>query len=522
MYIQRIAGLLQTFAIVCSLVLFCSGAYAFLQPAPLFSDGAVLQHGQPLPVFGQAAPGAQVGVSLRGFKVSVIANGEGRWVAWLPKQLPSNEPVQLTLESGSESMVISDVLIGEVWLAAGQSNMARVTDLVPDAAALLRSEPDDGLRLFRTAAGAHPLPQIECKGEWHPANSENSAKISAVAYYFARALRMKIRMPVGVVVSAWGGTRVAPWTPLERLRVAPELKVWLDEFEAARARRPSPNIEQIRGEFREEDYKNAPGHVFNSMIHPHVPYALQGVIWYQGESDAMEGYSDRYAKTYRAMIEGWRNAWSRPQMPFYSVQLPGFVRDEPTLRWASRKRPKLPASDFNVGQSPLVFRQVTFPHSSWPRLRLEQAATLDVPHSDMIVTIDKCDAFDLHPQNKDMVGRRLAAVALRDIHGDQSAGYYPRAVSARHEGDKRVRIKLTQAKGLKFTNEIAEFSTSSVDGPFQGAAAYIERDELVIIPLHHFPAARVRYAWGQAPLSSVTNEDGLPLGPFELIVEDSD
>ncbi len=512
-------------------------APAELVPGVPFRDGAVLQHGMPLPVFGRAAPGIVVRVALREDTAEATTDAGGRWIVWLPAQQPSGKPCAITISASGESLVVADVLIGEVWLAAGQSNMARTSERVPTAEALLQAEPDELIRVLQIQAGARKDPRDDAEGRWSQARLANAREISAVAYHFARELRRELGMPIGVIVSAWGGARVAPFTPLRSLEQDPALRVWLTEFERARLERSKflPEYEKALAAWRKlpartrgsaplaplgDDHKGAPANIYNAMIHPLVPSALRGVIWYQGESDALEGFSDRYARTFRAMVEGWREAWQIPDLPFFSVQLPGFLREDPRLRWASGNRPTLPASDPNIEITPVGFARETFPFSAWPRLRLEQAAASSIPHTGMVIMIDQSDPFDLHPQNKHIVGARLAGLALRDVYDRQSHGHYPRPTGQAWRDDAgRIHIPIQHGRGLIcVTPPTAPFATAPADGPFAPASMMIQNDELVLIPLHEEPATRIRYAWGAAPLSSIVNEDGRPLGPFEIEV----
>jgi sialate O-acetylesterase len=489
-------------ALLLALPLACATARADVSLAPLFRDHAILQRDQLVPVWGHAEPGENITVTYRGQTIGATTGRDGRWIACLEPMSAAIEPAELTV-TGKNTVTLHDVLVGEVWLASGQSNMFWQIRSLPDAAGItakIRNPYVRQIAITLTTATA-PADTVPTPG-WQPADPETSAHFSAVAWYFASELQRKLGVPVGIIHSSWPGSNIEAWIDARTLRATPawpaidarwqalllklprlqaDYTAWNEAKKELQAKgRPVPPAPPFPGG---PGTQHALSELFNGMIAPLQPYALRGVIWYQGESNWEQ--PREYAGLFPAMITAWRAQWGRDDLPFYFVQLPGYAQpDDATGR-------------------------------GWAWLREAQAQALDLPATAMAVTIDCGDPKNLHPHNKAVVGRRLARLAeakLYDITGDWSG---PRYASAQREG-AALRVHFDHAA----TGLISErtppraFELAGVDRKFHPATATIERDTvLVTSPAVPDPVA-VRYAWTNAPDANLFNGAGLPAAPF--------
>lgn len=483
-------------------------ARAALTLAPIFSDHAVLQRDKPLPVWGQATPGEKLAVSFHGQTVDTTAEADGRWIVYLAPLSASAEPADLTVTAATESAVVHDVLVGEVWLASGQSNLEfTVSRLAPEeqkAAAvelpLLRQ-----LKITGTVAST-PADTVKTGG-WQPASPKTVGSFSAVGYFFAREIQRKLGIPVGLINSTWGGTEIEAWTsdlsrqntsfaatlearwkkamsewsPERIARYPSDLTAWIKADEHAHATHtknplPWPNPPSAPG------WQTEPGGLFNGMIAPLQPAAIRGIIWYQGESNV--GRAAEYAELFKAMILGWRENWGDPTLPFYFVQLPNYANGKATAR-------------------------------DWAWLREAQAKALDLPATGMAVAIDVGDANSLHPTHKAEVGRRLALIAKAQLYGGTSMYRGPVFQSATPEGSAlRVRFAHAGDGLVSHDRPVQALEIAGADKVFYPATAKIQRDTLLVSsPKVKTPVA-VRYAWSNAPLANLYNGAGLPAEPF--------
>lgn len=497
---------LQLLATAFALYVSLFSAMAHPTLATLFTDHAILQRDQPVPVWGRAEPGEKITVSFRGQQVGATADREGRWIVYLAPLSAAIEPADLVI-AGNSTVTLRDVLVGEVWLASGQSNMEWPLANVPDAAKVTAAINQPFVRqlLVTHSVTSAPADTVATSG-WQPADPQTAGAFSAVAWYFAAELQRKLGVPVGIIHSSWGGTPIESWMDARTLRSAaawPTIEArWqkdLTELPERQAHHPAEMVAWQKAEdhARATGTKNPlpwprppagpgtpyePASLFNAMIAPLQPYALRGALWYQGESNC--GRPTEYAALFPAMIHAWREQWGR-EFAFYFVQLPNFI--SPT-----------DASG-----------------SEWAWLREAQTAALALPATGMAVTIDCGDRDDIHPQNKPIVGRRLAALALAQTYrvpGDWSG---PRYVGVNREGSA-LRVRFTGAD----TGLIAErkppqaFELAGADRKFHPATASIERDTVVVkSPAVPEPVA-VRYAWANAPVANLFNGAGLPAAPF--------
>jgi len=493
------------FLLVC---LVAAPAAAQVRLPALFADHMVLQQGKPAPVWGWAAPGEQVTVRLGDRQAAATADASGRWLAQLPP-LAAGGPHELTVQA-SNTITRHDVLVGEVWIASGQSNMEWPLRRAANADQEIAQADYPLIRCFTVTKAVAPEPQAECQGEWVICSPDTADDFSAVGYFFVRELHQRLGVPVGLINSSWGGTPAESWTSRAALLADPELaylvgnwdqamakytedcllpaaqvRDWLARAEAARtAGQPLP---QPPPSAWPDDPRRNPwlaGGLYNGMIAPLVPYALAGAIWYQGESNAGRAY--QYRRLFPALIQDWRRAWGQGEFPFLFVQLANFMpaRPEPG-------------------------------DSAWAELREAQLLTLALPTTGMAVIIDIGDAADIHPANKQDVGRRLALAAQALAYRQRVAYSGPIYRALTVEGDRlRLHFRHTGGKLVARGGPLQGFAIAGEDRFFVWAQARIEGNTVVVwSPQVPRPVA-VRYAWADNPVCNLYHQGGLPASPF--------
>ena len=572
-----------------------SGSAEVRLPA-ILSDGVVLQQHRPIELWGWADAGEVVAARIGERSGRTQTDPDGNWRITL-EALPAGGPYELEVTGGASTVRVADVLVGEVWLGSGQSNMAKPVSSAADAEREIATADYPEIRMFTVANAAVPEPGTDVVGQWRAAVPDHVGTLSAVGYYFSRHLHAELGVPVGFVHSSWGGTPAEAWTrrsafvkPVLAPRLARETEILnsvvddralfdetLGRFEAGDEVSPAELVgtwdalitfgqqeiqlaieiamdgeallatfdnfggevtvpvdisgasvswmfpgkldEQrirtaygsrmlsghmamsqfeypVRASQRDSDTQ-APrlvgvpvsrriGHLFNGMIDPLTRFPIRGVVWYQGEANANPEQAPLYADLFATLIEDWRLAWGRP-LPFYFVQLANFRERE--------------------SEPPL--------ESPWAEVRDAQRRTLALPNTAMAVAIDIGEADDIHPKNKQEVGRRLALAALARQYeraAEYSGPLYRRATFAGAE----VEIAFDHATGLATADgaEVTGFALAGTDRKFVWANARIE-GERVIVWSDAVPAPQsVRYGWGDNPATNLMNQAGLPASPF--------
>ena len=386
-------------------LIWAAAASGEVKPSALFSDHMVLQSGMSAPVWGTAIPGEAVTVEIQGQKRTAKAGAGGEWLVRLTDLKPGG-PLEMTV-TGKNSIVIRDVLVGEVWLGSGQSNMAFTVSKKKASYAGLVDEDNviaaanyPMVRMFMAKTAKTYEPQRDFGGEWQVSSPETVPGFSAVAYLFGRNLHKELRVPVGMLVLAFGASTAESWIPRETMAEDPLLKPMLDRFDRAvqfyRANPKAPaeqaptppqtiNARVGAAPAQQRDPvqdQHQPTVLFNGMVRPAIPYAIRGAIWYQGESivGGDEGVT-LYPHVQNSLVKAWRGLWGEGDFPFYVVQLPALQ---------------------NISNN--------------PRVRDGQAAVLSLPNTAMAVTIDIGDPKDVHPHNKEPLGDRLMRMALANVY----------------------------------------------------------------------------------------------------------
>lgn len=467
----------------------------------------------PVPIWGTTAPGEIVDVSLGAQHVTATADGDGRWVAHLAP-LDAGGPFELEVKTG-KTITLHDVMVGEVWLASGQSNMAFELSRTDDAAAAIAASGNPQLRMFTVSHDVSDKPERDVGGRWDVASPETSPPFSAVAYHTARELQEKLQVPVGVIHASWPGTPIEAWMSHASLTSDPSFQsifddwaakvkanadaiaayepmwlAWRAEADAARAMH-QPFPEEPLGVDGPEGPRHPyyPSNTYNAMIAPVVPYAIRGFLWYQGEAN--RDRAAQYAKLFPTMINAFRVAWGEKDAPFLFVQLAGYG-----------STPAEPSESSNA------------------ELREAQASALSLPKTAMAVTIDIGDSKDVHPKNKRDVGHRLALAARGVAYGETLVYSGPVHDKVTVEGSA-LRVHFQWAgSGLvaKGGGALTGFAVAGADGHFVWADAVIDGDS-VVVKSAAVPAPKsVRYAWGNTPACNLWNADGLPASPFRASV----
>ena len=482
-----------------------ASARAEVEPNTLFSDGAVLQQGVAVPVWGAGKEGEQVTVKIQDQTATTTVK-DGRWLVRL-KPMKAGGPFTMTI-TGDNTVTINKVLVGEVWLCSGQSNMAFQLAQAANAAEVIAAAGDSQLRLFTVPYGATDTPKTEVPGSWKESSPETARSFSAVAWFFGRELRRALKVPVGLINSSVGGTPAEAWTSRATLEADPGLRKILERYAeqvkkydpvaaAAQHQRALEKHKQVVEKARAAGEKppqapRAPADprqasvrpcgLYNAMISPLEPYAIAGAIWYQGESNA--GRAAEYQKLFPAMIQNWRQAWGQGEFPFLFVQIAPHQGMKPEIREAQLL--------------------------SWQR----------VPRTAMAVITDVGDEKDIHPTKKEPVGARLALAARAIAYGENIEYSGPAYASMKVEGDHAVLSFTHIGSGLTAKDgELKGFTISGADGTFAAAKATIKGDKVIVSSPSVATPAAVRYGWANTPDVNLFNKEGLPATPFRTDVK---
>lgn len=472
---------------------------AEVQVPALFTDHMVLQRDMPIVVWGTAAKGEEVSVSIDKLEGKATADADGHWKVKMG-ELPAGGPHRLVIR-GKNEIAVEDVLVGEVWVCSGQSNMQWPLSRANDHELEAMTAKLPQLRLITVPNVAAQSPKDNFNGKWEVCTPETVRDFSAVGYFFGRQLQQTLDVPVGLIDNSWGGSAAEAWTRRDLLeaddRYAGLLKSWDDRVvdyekklaayktEAAAAKgsdkKPQPPKDPgVNGNHR-------PANLYNGCLAPIVGYGIRGVIWYQGESNS--GRPEEYGHLFPMMIQNWRDDWAQGDFPFYWVQLADFMAEKPEPS-----------------------------ESNWAVLRESQTSTMDkLPNTGEAVIIDIGEGRDIHPRNKQDVAKRLARIALARDYGVAIPYRSPRFKSLEIKGDKAIVTFDTFGDKLYSfdAREPVGFAIAGKDGKYVWADAKLIGDDKVEVSSSEVAEpVSVRYAWADNPVNTLQSSAGLPVTPF--------
>ena len=492
-------------ATTCAALLLAAGLLpADVRLPQVLSDHMVLQREAPVRIWGWADPGESVTVTFAGQNSTTRADQSGKWETFL-NPMPAGGPYDLSI-AGRNRITLTDVLLGDVWIASGQSNMVWPVQRSDNADNEAASANYPRLRLFKVALKVADEPKDDLEGNWQAATPDSVPGFSAIGYFFGRELHKETGVPFGIIQTAWGGTPAQSWTSHNTLKSDPSLQPvfdgWADtlakypaeeakykeeqkewRMQAARAKLARKELpRQPRGPIG-PGHQHSPSGLYNAMIAPLTPFAIRGAIWYQGENDAGRSRGYLYRELFPAMIEDWRDAWAQGPFPFLFVQLANYGR---------------------VGET-----------HHWPELREAQEMTLDLRNTGMAVTIDVGESDDIHPTNKQDVGHRLALAARAVAYGREVIHCGP-SYRQMTIDDGSIRLWFDNAgAGLKAAESgLGEFVIAGADRQFHRAEARIDGDTVVVSSASVKIPIAVRYAWDADPKATLFNRNDLPASPF--------
>jgi sialate O-acetylesterase len=422
----------------------------------LFTSHMVLQQGKKVPIWGTAADGEAVTVTVGEQKLETKAAG-GKWRVDLA-EMKAGGPLKITI-AGTNTITLDDVLVGEVWICSGQSNMEMTVRSSADADKEIANAKHPKIRLFTVPRERDPKPRTDVKGNWVECTPQSIPNFTAVGYFFGRALQAKLDVPIGLISTNVGGTAAEEWTSREVLEANPDFKPTLKNGNSTT--------------------------LYNAMLVPLAPFAIRGAIWYQGESNA--GRAEQYRTLFPAMIKNWREIFGQGDFPFLFVQLAPWrmIVDQPT-------------------------------DSDWAELREAQSMTLKAsPATGMAVITDVGDEKDIHPKQKQPVGERLALAARSIAYGEKLVFSGPTYSKLAVNGKEAV-VSFDHVGGglVAKGDSLSGFTIAGADRKFHNAKARIEGDKVIVSSDQVAAPVAVRFGWANFPVVNLFNKEGLPASPF--------
>lgn len=494
--------------VACGLLVWSSSLLADVKLPSVISENMVLQRGIKVAIWGTAEAGEEVTVTMGNQKATVKADADGKWKVQIGP-LEAGGPFEMKI-AGKNTIEFKNILVGEVWVCSGQSNMQMNVGGCINAKDEIAAADFPKIRLFTVPNVAMDTPQTDCPGKWAECSPKNVGGFSAVAFFFGRHLFKTMNVPIGLIHTSWGGTPAEAWTSKPTLEADPDYKPILDRHVQQVANYPKQKegypaqldkwkeiAEKAKAEGKTPPKKPEmprdptakgngwmPSGLYNAMIAPLIPYGIAGGIWYQGESNAGRAY--QYRKLFAAMIQDWRKNWGQGDFPFFWVQLANFT-------------PKTPQPG----------------NSDWAELREAQQLTLSLPKTGTGLAIDIGDAKDIHPKNKQDVGKRLALAALAVAYGKDIPYSGPVYDSMAVEGSA-IRLKFKHVNGglVCKGEKLIGFAIAGEDKKFVWADVKIDGETVVVSSPEVSKPVAVRYGWANNPDVSLYNKADLPASPF--------
>ncbi len=482
------------------------GAFADVRLPAIFSDHAVLLSEASVPVWGWADAGEKVEVSFAGQTKTATPGADGKWTVKLDALKADAKPQELTVK-GKNTLVVKDVLVGEVWLGSGQSNMAMTVNRAKDFEKEQAASDLPQVRMFTVISGASEKAEQDCQGVWLVCAPDKVAVFSAALFFCGREIHKALGVPVGLINSSVGGTPIESWIAPEAQHASPELKAF---FETAKQIEKKFDPEAAKAKFEkdlakwEEDVKQARaekkplprkptdpvalrgrkgnvGGLFNGKIAPLIPYAIRGALWYQGEANTNGDKPPFYQHQLALLVTDWRKRWGS-EFPFAWVQLPNFTRTG----------------------------------DGWPLVREAMLKTLKLPKTGMAITIDIGEQHNIHPANKQEVGRRLSLWALGTVYGKKVPSISGPLPAGHEIRDNTIVLKFSHADGglAAKGGDLRGFMIAGEDKQWKPAATHIEGDTVIVCSPEIAKPVAVRYAWQDWPECNLINGARLPASPF--------
>jgi sialate O-acetylesterase len=488
---------LRSVAAAClSFIVVTAAAVAEVSLPNVFSEHMVLQRRQANRVWGKASPGEKVAITIGAQTHEVTAGSDGAWQVML-SPLEAGAPLKLTAKGPANEVVVDDVLVGEVWVCSGQSNMRYALSQAYDADLEIPAANHPAIRVINyPSVGAQTPNWTHANARWQVCTPQTARSFPAVGYFFARQIHGTLGVPVGIINNAWAGSRAEAWVPRKYfdgrenlLPIVTRFDGFAKELAELEAKGSLTTAEQSKArQLRTDVYgDDRPANAWNGIVASHAGYGIRGVLWYQGEGNTPRGH--QYRELFPLLIESWRKEWGQGDFPFYWVQLPGNEAEKP-----------------EPGES------------DWAELREAQTMTLaKAPNSGQAVAIDLGEDGNLHPRNKRDIGLRLARLALARDYAIDMPYRSPEYRALRIEGDKAI-LSFDHANGrLHALNggAVRGFAIAGEDRKFVWAAATINRDGTITVSSDKVPnPVAVRYAWADNPACNVYDNARLPLTPF--------
>jgi sialate O-acetylesterase len=509
MYDRKTASHHLTILALCGIVAaLLPAARADIRLPSIIGDNMVLQAGEVVRIWGWADKGEEIAVTVswRSAGWTIQAGDDGKWM-FKTAAPEAGGPYEMTLK-GKNTVAVKNILAGEVWVGSGQSNMQMAVRSAANAEQEIAAATYPKIRLFSVERKVAETPQDNCVGKWVECSPQTVGDFSAAAYYFGRELHKELNVPIGLIHTSWGGTPAESWAspamieenaifepivarfkeavanyPKAKKEYDAKLEQWKKDAEKAKAdgtKTPARPSEPLG-----PSSPWAPAGLYNAMVAPLIPYTIRGAIWYQGESNAGRAY--QYRELFPAMIKSWWKAWPLGNFPFLYVQLANYMQ--------AKEEPG---------------------ESNWAELREAQSMTLDLADTGMAVIIDIGEANDIHPKNKQDVGKRLALWALARTY-DKNVVYSGPLYKSMDNKDGKIILHFDHIGGglvAKDGGPLKGFAIAGQDHKFVWADTKIEGDVVVVGSDKITEPVAVRYAWADNPVCNLYNKAGLPASPF--------
>jgi sialate O-acetylesterase len=457
-----------------------SNSYAAIRLPSIIADHMVLQQQSKITLWGWANPNEKVEISCNWQKntITVLADQKGEWKIEA-QTIKAGGPYTIMFKGASTSLTVKDVYLGEVWFCSGQSNMEWNVGREKFADSVIRAASNPLIRMFTVAKFASPLLKNNVSGNWDICSPQTVAKFSAVAYHFAVELSDKLKIPIGLIHSSWGGTPAESWVSKAVLESQDNFKPILKRFDESIGRYDAEKAAAGGKEIKNTDPRtrfNSPSVLYNAMFYPLINYKIKGVLWYQGEANANRAH--QYRDLFPALIESWRNEFKNKDLPFYFVQIAPFKTQNPEIRDA------------------------------------QFLTTKTSHHVGMVVTMDVGDCEDIHPKDKITVGNRLANIALNNTYGFKEIDYLSPMYKSIKIDKGSIKVLFDTQSTLTAKGDLVGFTIAGEDQKFYPAKAKLNGKEVIVSSEQVKNPVAVRYAWENCANGNLFNKANLPASPF--------